>query len=83
MPHGWNIYEAEAEMAMSKIFNCPYDQHDFTHEKCVLRCCDKYTSIVINGQESNMDDTNICTKISFNVYRGVSLCTVHVWRPYE
>ena len=53
------------------------------HWKCVLWFCEKSPSINILHQETNKDTTNMCSKISFHVYRNLSRCNVHGIRPYE
>ena len=51
MPHGCHIYNTTEYMAMEKMCPCTYEHHGITHWKYVLRCCDKYPSIVLPSQE--------------------------------
>ena len=55
-------------MAMDTICIFTIDPHDIPHWKCVLRCCAKYTDIVIPGEETNKDDKIMCPKRRVNVY---------------
>ena len=82
-PHGCNIYNTDEEMAMSTM--CTYNsKHNRPpHWKHVLRCCDKFPSIVLPSQEENKDTTNTCQTMIFYVYRNVSRCNVNDQHTYH
>ena len=76
-PHVFHIYKIESETAMATFCTLTSAHHVFTHWKRVLRCCEKCPIIIIPSQESNGDTTNICTTISFKVYRNLSRSKLH------
>ena len=40
-PHGCNIYNNAADMAMATMFPCNSEHHGIPHWECVLHCFDK------------------------------------------
>ena len=76
-PHGCNIYNTAADMAVSKMCPCTSEHHGIPHWKCVLRCCDNFPIIVLPSQKENKDTTNMCPTLIFHVYRNVSHCNIH------
>ena len=80
---GHHIYNTATYMVMAKMFPYTYKHHLIPHYKCVLRCYDKFPSIVLTSQEENKDTTNMCGTIIFHVYRNVSCCNAHSQRPYQ
>ena len=82
-PHGCHIQNTAVNMAMIKMCLCTSKHNGLLHWKCVLRCCDKCTRIVLPSQEANKDTTKTCPTIRFHVYLIVSYCNVHGRHPYN
>ena len=49
-PHGCHIYNTAAYMTMATMCPCTYKHHGPPQMKCVLRFCDKGSSIFIHSQ---------------------------------
>ena len=82
-PNFCHIYKTASVMAMVTMRPFTYVHHVLYNWKCVLRCCDKCTNIVIPSQESNGDTTITCPTINFNVCRNISFYTLNVRRTYK
>ena len=61
----------------------PSKHHGISHCKCVLRCCDTLSGIVIPTQEENIYTTNTCPTIRLHVYQNISHRTFDSRRQYE
>ena len=77
MTHGCHIYAKGYDMA--KATRCAYSQsyHELPHWKCLLRCCDKCTSINITDQETDDQYPGNSPSISFHIYHIIARCTKH------
>ena len=47
---GCHIHNTAADMEMNKMCPCPYEHHVLPQYKYMLRCCDKFQSMVIPSQ---------------------------------
>ena len=77
MLHGCHNYAKAYEM--SKATMCLYSQldHALPHWKCVLRCCAKFPSINLPGQETYDQYPDTSLSIRFHIYRIIERCTKH------
>ena len=64
-------------MAMATMCAYPPYQHEWTHWKCVLRCCSNCPHIDLPDQEPDRHYSNASPSISFNIYHLIARCTVH------
>ena len=64
---------------MEKLTMCEYSQsdHALPHWKCELRCCAKFISINLPGQETDDQYTDTSLSINFHIYHLSAHCTKH------
>ena len=77
IPHGVNKQKTAMIMDMETACTFPSGKHVMPHCKGLLLCCSKCPSLVIQVEEYNWADKNMCPIISFHVYRFISLFKVH------
>ena len=65
---GSHIYAIEYGTAINTICASPPSQHELPHWKYVLRCCYNYPLIDFPFQESDRNNSNTSTSVSFHIY---------------
>ena len=81
MPYGRHIHAKAYDMAKATV--CAYSQwdHMLPHWKCVVRCCDKCSSINLPVQETDYQYPDTSPSISFQIYHLIARCKKHVRLP--
>ena len=77
MPHGRHIYAKAYDTEKATMLTYPQSDHEFTHWKCVLRCCDKCPCINLPDQETDNQCSETTPSIRFHIYHIIRHCTSH------
>ena len=74
MPRGRHIYAKAYDMVKSTICAYSHSDHVLPHWKFVLRCCAKYTIIILPVQETDDKHPDTSPSIRFHIYHMIELC---------
>ena len=77
MTNGRHICAKAYDMAKAKMCAYPQSDHALPHWKCVMRCCDKCTSVNITDQETDDQYSDTSPSILFHIYHLISRCSTH------
>ena len=83
MKHGHHIYAMASVMAINTMCSYPSLQHEFTHCKCVLRCCANFPRIDLPGQKLYRHNSNTYPSTRFHIYYLIARCAVHGRCPMD
>ena len=77
MPHGGHIYASTSYMENATMCEYPQSDHALPHYKYVIRCCAKFPSVNLPGQEIDYQYTDTSPSISFHINHQISRCSIH------
>ena len=77
MPHGRHICTKAYDMVKEIICEYPQSYHSLPHWKCVLRYCEKSSSINIPDQEIDGQYFNTIPSICFHIYHIIARYTTN------
>ena len=77
MPYGRHIYAKLSDMARATICAYPQSDHALPHWKCVLRCCDKFSSVNLPDQETDDQYSDTRPSIRFHIHNIIACCKTY------
>ena len=83
MTHGNQMFKTATDIAIVEICEYPSSKYALPYWKCFMRCCEQFTCIDLPSTESDHQNYNASTTISFQVYNLIIYCTLTYTRPFN
>ena len=83
IPHRRHIYAKACDMEQATMYAYTQSDHELTHWKCVLLCCDDCLCINIPDQETDNQNSRTTPLIRFHIYHIIARCSVHGITPLK
>ena len=81
IPHGKNMLQTASYTTMETMCSYPPSKYAIPHWKYFLRWCAQFTLIYLPSPQSDHQNSNVISTISFYFYQQILCCTLYVRHP--